>query len=76
MDIAGFDFHTLIWIAIAILVVIWLIGLISRGAKRLIKFNSPQNVFHSLSLPQRLASSSSISAAVSAWSSARALLCQ
>lgn len=32
----GIDFHTLIWIAIAILVVIWLIGLISRGAKRLI----------------------------------------
>jgi hypothetical protein len=32
----GIDFHTLILIAIAILVVIWLIGLISRGAKRLI----------------------------------------
>ena len=32
----GFDLHTIIWLAIAVLVVIWLIGLFSRGAKRFI----------------------------------------
>jgi hypothetical protein len=32
----GLDFHTFLWVAIAILVVIWLIGLFARGAKRLI----------------------------------------
>ena len=36
MDITGFDLHTWIWIVIAVFVVIWLIGLITRGAKRLI----------------------------------------
>ena len=32
----GIDLHMLIWLAVAVLVVIWVIGLLSRGAKKFI----------------------------------------